>query len=748
MKRLSFLLVLLCMVIDINAQSVFNILAVPQNPTDVEVLAAKELQYLLAQGGLAFKAVSEDKVTAKSGVIYIGATDYAHQYKDIKITGDGFCLKCDGNNLCIIGGTGKGTLYGAYALLERLGYRMYTPDAVEIPQFDELVLNPFSDVQNPSFAYRETLYYYPNHSERYADWHHLHNRADLRREWGMFVHTFRKLVPAEEYFDEHPEWFSEIGGKRVRDGQLCLSNTEVLETLCRALADTMATNPEATIWSVSNNDNVNACTCPQCRHLDSLYGGQSGTLVHFINQVAERFPDKTISTLAYQYTRSAPDQAAPQPQQPRDNVNIMFCSIECGRQMPIAKNPSEAGFRKDTRDWAQLTDNIFMWDYVVQFRNFLDPFPNLHVLQPNLQYFKENGIKMMFEQGTGENNKTSWMEIRTYLLAKLMWNVDADIDSLAGDFCRGYYGPASPAVMKYFLSNHNSLLASGKRLDIYGYPIDGDDGYLSEKQLTVYQDYFHRGYESINNCKLPPERKQPYLDRLRYLELPLDFAILDIAMSKGTIFKETDGKRVVDSTMINRADRFVADCNRFGVEHLEEMGYPIAKYRSEIDGYMRKSLGPNKAYGCNVELGTQPAGQYFAGGAQGLTDGRAGILNYHHNWLGFYGKDMDAAVDLGRKQKINTISIDFYFYPLSWIFLPESVEFYVSNNGTDWTKVGCVSKENPEVLATASIHTFSVEVGRRARYVKVVARPLPQIPAWHRATGNPVWIFTDEIVVD
>ena len=750
MKQIFIALLVTMLTVDCCAQQIFKTIALPHNPSEVEQLAANELKNFFHQGGLKFKIVDEENIKLEDGVIYIGATVYATKNSTLqqKIKDDGFALECDGHNMLINGVNGKGTLYGVYALLEKLGYRMYTPDHVEIPQFDNLTISAFSEVQNPSFTYRETLYYYPNHSQRYADWHHLHNRADLNHEWGMFVHTFQKLVPAEKYFDYHPEWFSEINGRRVRDGQLCLSNPQVLDVLCKALADTMAKRPEAHIWSVSNNDNINACTCKQCLHLDSIYGGQSGTLIHFINQVAERFPDKTISTLAYQYTRTAPNQMAPQPQQPRDNVNIMFCSIECGRQESIAKAPSEAGFRKDTREWSSLTHNIFMWDYVVQFRNFLDPFPNIHVLQPNLQYFKENGINMMFEQGTGEDNKTSWMELRTYLLAKLMWNVDANLDSLCGDFCRGYYGPAAPAIEKYLLANHKALVASGKRLDIYGYPIDGAEGYLSDEQIELYKSLFARAYNDINNCKLAPEHKQPYLDHVRYLELTLDFAILDIAMSNGTFFKEEQGCRSIDSTMIARADHFVADCNRYGIEHLAEMGYPIAKYRAEIDGYLYKSLTPNKAYKCAVELENQPAEKYFSGGAKGLTDGRAGILNYYHNWLGFNGEDMNATIDLGKKQDINKISIDFYFYPLSWIFLPASVEFYVSNNGRSWTKVGVVSKDNPEVLAVASIHTFSVEVGKKAKYVKVVAKPLPQIPTWHRAVGNPAWIFTDEIVVE
>ncbi len=72
-----------------------------------------------------------------------------------------------------------------------------------------------------------------------------------------------------------------------------------------------------------------------------LYDGYSGAMVHFVNKVAEQFPDKVISTLAYQYTRSAPTKIIP-----KDNVNIMFCSIECNRSMPLISDPIQCFFQK------------------------------------------------------------------------------------------------------------------------------------------------------------------------------------------------------------------------------------------------------------------------------------------------------------------------------------------------------------------------------------------------------------------
>ena len=698
--------------------------------------------------------------------IFVGKThlaDWCLTRKD-EIRDDGFILKSDGQLAIIYGVKDMAVYYGACRLLELKGYRMTHHQIPDVAPDIQPGLPVVDEVNNPSFAYREIWYYTPHHSEDYADWHGLHRRIRLDEDnlyqwdyhasgplrWApnMYVHTFQKLIPPLKYFDSHPEWFSEIDGRRVRDGQLCLSNPEVLDTLCSHLAEWISLRPNAQIWSVSNNDNYNVCQCPRCRHMDSLYGGPSGTLIHFINQVARRFPDKTISTLAYQFTRHAPQPVNGHIEKPDSNVNIMFCSIECGRQEAIATAPAEASFRKDMEDWAALTDNIYVWDYVVQFRNMWDPFPNLHVLQPNLKYFHDHGVRLMFEQGTGPNNMTSWLELREYMLAKLLWNVNADPDSLLHDFCMHYYGLAAQPVEELYREMHRSLIASGGRLDIYGYPVDAAQGYLAPEQIAKYQALIAAAYDSLGRYNSKNRWYHvPYAlltnevvqDRIRYLELSIDYAILELTMA---------GFLPLDSTFVPRADRFVADGKRLGLTILHEMGYRLHKYRADIENFLAKTTQSNLARHCPVALLHQPDSQYYAGGAQGLTDGHSGILDYRHSWLGFYGDTLDAVINLGRRQRLHEIRLDFFYFPLSWIFFPQTINYYVSKDGKHWHLVATLHPYDPKQLAVPKIKTFSTSrFSRRARYVRVVAEPLPTIPTWHRATGNPAWLFTDEIIV-
>ena len=739
MKRLLVILILLICV-SAYAQKSIRIYS-----TYAENYAAMQLQTYLEKAGC--RTTFGGK--RPTHTIYVGVPPYMkYKYKALtdSLKEDGYFIWGDGRDIVIHGKGSKGTLYGVYSFLEQLGFRLYTPSSLIVPDFS--LIFPYSVfnlqlISNPAFAWREVSYYYPNHSQLYADWHHLHTVADRNSDWGMFVHTFQRLIPPSSYYDNHPEWFSLNNGRRLRDGQLCLSNSEVFEELCMRLADTMAAFPQKTIWSVSPNDNYNACECDNCKRLDSIYGGPSGTLLWFVNRVARRFPDKTIATLAYQYTRNAPVSDI----KPDTNVLIMLCPIEAGREKPIEQ--SDPAFSKDMENWSRITDNLFIWDYVVQFRNFWNPFPNLHVLQPNMKFFREHGARMMFEQASGANNITSWMDIRCYMIAKLLWNPDVNIDSVMSDFYMGYYGGAGPYVKEIIDTMTTALLQSGKRLDIYGYPIDGADGYLSVARYHQYDSLMKMAWkkapEHYEGCFKVPD------SALLFFNMALDFARNELAVSRDLCgYLRIDSIPVDITPIIERLEHFCSYAYLFGVEQMMEMGLSPDKYVRTWSDNLLKRFGNNRARHKAVTLRHNASEPY---NTAGLTDGKAGILDYRHDWLGFWGDTLDAIIDLGDTALINSVTIDFYYYPLSWIFLPQNIFILYSDDGANWYRLAVWHDiADPEVLATPMIKKFTFNSydwheWHEARYIRIIANPLPEIPSWHRASGQKPWIFIDEIII-
>jgi hypothetical protein len=646
---------------------------------------------------------------------------------------DGFRIKTARGTLFITANTERGVQNAVYTFLETyLGCRKYTPVVTVIPKKTTIVLPDIDDTQVPPVKFRMQSFCEPS----YAAWHKL----DTTDDWGLFVHTFHTLVPPEKYFDRHPEYFTELQGNRIRNGQLCLTNPDVFRIVVDELRARMKQNPRALFWSVSQNDTYCPCECDSCRAIDEVEGSPSGSILSFVNRVANEFPDRNISTLAYQYSRRPPRHVKPRP-----NVNIMLCSIECNRSRPLAEDPNSALFVWDVEDWCRLTSNIFLWDYVIQFRNLVSPFPNLRVLQPNIQFFVKNGITSIYEQGVPDMHG-EFAELRIYLIAKLLWNPYVDIDSVMDDFLQGYYAGAAPYIRRYIDTMHDALKESGEDLLIYGYPLPSQNGYLSPDMMDKYGSIFDQAENAVKN---EPE----YLFRVRTALLPLQFALLEQAKVLGTAergcFTEySDGTLGVKPEMESLLTTFVDRCKKAGIPRLWERGTSPDQYYAETRDFFDRSGKTHLAKSMQVTLAEPASPKYHNGEESSLTDGLKGWNDYHMHWLGFEGGDMEATIDLGTVQVVSSISTDFLQDIESWIFMPLMVEFFISEEGQLYQRVGKVKNTVPADKDGAVIAPFTVQFEQsKARFVRVKAVNMKTCPAWHKGAGGKAWIFIDEITV-
>lgn len=544
-----------------QGQSDYVIVVSPE-ATESEQHAAREFSRLLTLSSGVTLPVVLDTESSRRHEIRIGASSRTDMDTTL-LAEDGFTIRTEGARLAIVGGSDKGTLYGVYSFFDQyLGYRCLSSKVFDYPKLEQVKIEQIDDTQVPVNRFRDT-HYRDAFDPFYSDWHKIdHSTLDgvTDGEWGYMVHTFELLVPPASYFKTHPEYYALIDGKR-NTSQLCLSNPEVYDVLVKNLEEAMAQFPKATYWSVSQNDNYGYCRCEQCAEMDASEGSSSGSVLAFVNRVAERFPNKIISTLAYQYSRKPPRTIVP-----RKNVQIMLCNIESERQMPIATNPND-NFGEDLRAWGKLTRDILIWDYVVQFRNLVSPFPNLRVLQPNIQFFVENGTNAHFQQGNREIGG-EFNELRQYLIARLLWNPNCDINTEMDDFLRHYYREAAPYIRQYIDLSHDELEASGEKLDIFMNPEDYcEKGYLRDELMERYEAFFTQAMEAV--------RDQPdILLRVKAAHMPLTYALFNIAKKRGTTdsrcFEQVDGKWRTRPEVMTRLDEFVALCRETGVTRLSE----------------------------------------------------------------------------------------------------------------------------------------------------------------------------------
>ncbi len=702
------------------------------------VLAAKELQAYISRISGVQLPISEKNGRISHPNVYLGKSFLpANQLKRLESDPmqEAFIIYSEKNRLFMAGKQPIGDLYAVYTLLEEfLGCVKFNADEMLVPLQKSIVVPHMDRIWSPAFSFR-----IPSFKDRwnsgFCHWHKVNTFSDWGRWW---VHSFHRLVPPEVYFDEHPEYFALVDGRRLQDGQLCLGNPEVIELLKTNLGREIELNPTANYWSVSQNDCYNYCECDLCQKIYDDYGSFSGAYIYMSNELAKAFPEKQISTLAYQFTRKAPSGIAPLP-----NVNIMFCSIECNRSMPLEEDHRSSDFVKDLKAWATITGNIFVWDYVVQFRNYLTPFPNFHVLQPNIQFFREQGGKMMFQQGSGQN-WSDLSDLKQYLIAKLLWNPDLDADSVINRFIAAYYGGAALYIREYFDLTHAAIRGVEKeqRLDIYGFPVFYKDAHLTADLLLTYDQLMQKAEQAVSKDSV-------LLTRVWRARLPVNFAILDLALNTYLPPWPAVLNNKTNPLLTERLDRFVERCQSTGIKAINERNLSPEAYRDYAIGLLQKMVSPNHLDDASVKIQTQYSHKYPVGGEKALNDRLMGGLSYHFNWLGFEGEDMVVEATFPLPVNASAVSMNFMHAVESWIFLPYRLSVDVSTDGVMFNEVAVMDIDNSDRNYLDRSVPFRLTFQpQEVKAIRITALSMKTCPEWHRGFGKPSWIFIDELIVE
>ena len=106
-------------------------------------------------------------------------------------------------------------------------------------------------------------------------------------------------------------------------------------------------------------------------------------------------------------------------------------------------------------------------------------------------------------------------------------------------------------------------------------------------------------------------------------------------------------------------------------------------------------------------------------------------------------------IDLGQNTTFSNIQTTFFQYYLSWIVLPTSVSYAISDDGENFTELDSLTHNIPLMKEGKFKHTFSFENENiKTKYLKVSAKTVGKLPKEHPAAGSDAWIFIDEIIIN
>ena len=439
----------------------------PAGATARETLAAGELvDYLAAITGQKLETSEYVGGAATQGAILIGSAAVqagviAEDALDA-VAPDGYVVKVEQGRVGIAGPRDVGTVYGAYALLKHLGCRFYAPGCESIPQLDALVIPEVTLAASPFYEFRQVT---GNLKLGHTPSDDLMNPREIGAS-GNIVHSASYLLPYDEYHEQHPEYFAlQKDGRRLTrdadaqrfDVHLCLSNPDVRRICAERLLALMDIQQDRKFFGVSQGDGHAWCECDQCKALDAVPGVEmTDRLLEYVNsiarEVAKKYPDKRILTLAYTNATSPP----PQRVMPEPNVMVQYCPYppRTGCQSHDLSCERNAQGYADLIGWLEkCPENMYIFDYPTGYANWYEPFGSFWAMKRKLDLYAANGVRGIYYCGTPKNFNALFV----YVQSRLLWQPDAAVEPLIDEFMAAYYGAAAPQVREYFDYMHQEI---------------------------------------------------------------------------------------------------------------------------------------------------------------------------------------------------------------------------------------------------------------------------------------------------
>lgn len=399
---------------------------------------------------------------------------------------DGFAISIGPEGVQLHGATGVAAVYAVYAFLEEhLGCRWFFPIDLgeDIPQRKTIRLSAFQKQYRPSFRFRSIGNI--QHGEwdfknRLSEGLKIGNRS-YSKVWGV-AHTFYRLLPMEEYWETHPEYYSFNKGKRsgpikqaTHGPNICTSNRDAIREVARRIGTMFDRDPYLIMITLGPNDGLQYfCECDACRALDepgrewrgpaqrSQWRGQlSRRLTIFYNEVSrlvrETHPDRLLKIMVYSWYQEPPTDKSLVFE---DNVLTMLTHSgnpsNYEKLYPSCYNhpltdpacrPNRERFVPALKGWAERSKRLGIYEYYDKASVCETLFPIVHTIRRDLPYYHSQGVEYFYTQGQWKNSGA--MGLNYYVTAKLLWDVETDVDALLADFYERYYRQAAGPMRQF-----------------------------------------------------------------------------------------------------------------------------------------------------------------------------------------------------------------------------------------------------------------------------------------------------------
>lgn len=459
------------------------------------------------------------------------------------------------------------------------------------------------------FSYR-AIYSPTNLQPHYAEVAGTHN---IENDWGIWGHNLNKVVGKKA----PQEVYALVEGKRNQD-QFCFSSA-TLSSIIEAFITENYGEKGHNLFMIAPNDNALVCQCPSCIKAGNSPKQATAAVGQLIVKLAKRFPMHSFFTLSYLTTKEVPKNVWP------PNAGVLISAIDLPLTCNEEHSPSRADFIKTVDDWKAVTPNIYVWDYINNFDDYLTPFPCLSILKERFLFFKEKGVSGLFLNGSGYEY-SSFDDLKTAVLSALMINPNLSVEALATDFIRANYPACQSLITPYYLSLEKRIYRNKKKLNLYGGITDAVNAYLDQTEFINFYNDLSQKLEQLQG----EERKK--VDKLL---IALAYTRLEIARLNGY---EANGCYVQQGAKISLAPSVTASMNLLSqtsdfedMKSYNEAGSTVSSYLSDWKRMIVDRITPNLLRGERLVPLNRLIGEEM--NVRMLTDGVRGLpSNYHFGW--------------------------------------------------------------------------------------------------------------------
>ncbi|OJV15153.1 MAG: hypothetical protein BGO21_00150 [Dyadobacter sp. 50-39] len=529
--------------------------------------------------------------------------------------------------------------------LERIN-ESYWVNEREVDQ--KVKIQPSVSVQSYSFEYREP--YFPDNSD--ANYRKRNKTNLLETDWGIWGHNLEKIVPLDQ---ETGARFS----NEVVKSQFCFSSEVLFNKLDIYIGKLSSESFRSLRFMIAANDNRIVCHCNSCKAKGNTTKNASPAVFHLINKLAKKHPQHQFFGLGYLTTESPP------PFKMEANAGVMLSTMPFPKGVVISKTSSAPRLDDLLKSWKRVTKKIYIWDYAVNFDNYMEPYPCLFIIQENLRHFQSMGVTGVFVQGSGENY-SAFQDIKCFIISRLLVDVDIDISKEISLFLgQKYPKEIADEIYRYYSLIEGKSFVSTKTMDIYGGIEQAREKYLNDDDFReFYRGIREKVYSGV--CE----------NELKRLRLSTAFMCLELSRT---------GKRYLDRKKMNvSVNSEPYETSNSLLTHLQDLSAEtsmdvISEGGRSIHGYIKEwksdgILNQSGKISWPVKLTSTSKLDPDYARVSDLQDGRVGFSDYFNNWLINSSEQLIVSSSVTTEMIAKDVSIGFLQDPAHRIHFPTRVE--------------------------------------------------------------------------